>query len=62
MKRRQLIRHLKKKGCELRREGSRHSIYWNPKNRKETAIPRHVEVENLLAMEICKQLGIEPIQ
>ena len=32
------------------------------KNRKETAIPRHVEVENLLAMEICKQLGIEPIQ
>ena len=61
MKRRQLIRHLKEKGCELRREGSRHSIYWNLRIARRQRFPRHVEVETL-AMEICKQLGIEPIQ
>jgi hypothetical protein len=30
MKRAELVRHLAAHGCELFREGGRHSIYWNP--------------------------------
>ena len=43
MKRAELVRHLTSNGCELFREGGRHSIYWNPSNRKTTAVPRHPE-------------------
>ena len=39
MKRAELVRHLTSHGCELFREGGRHSIYWNPSNRKTTAVP-----------------------
>ncbi len=34
MKRRALESHLKHHGCELLREGGRHSVFWNPVNRK----------------------------
>ena len=58
MKRRTLLKHLKQHGCELLREGSRHSIYWNPANRRTTSVPRHKEIVNKLAIKICKDLGI----
>ena len=58
MKRRALLKHLKRHGCELLREGSRHSIYWNPGNRRTTSVPRHREIVNKLAIKICKDLGI----
>ena len=44
MKRADLVRHLGRHGCELLREGGRHSIYWNPANRKTSAVPRHAEI------------------
>jgi hypothetical protein len=34
MKRRDLIRHLEQHGCELLREGSRHSVFVQPHNWK----------------------------
>jgi predicted RNA binding protein YcfA (HicA-like mRNA interferase family) len=58
MKRRDLIRHLEAKGCQLLREGGRHSVYYNPVNRQTSAVPRHAEIHEFLARKICKDLGI----
>jgi mRNA interferase HicA len=49
-------------GCELLREGSRHSWRWNPTQNKRSAVPRHTEVKDILAKKICKDLGIKPIK
>jgi mRNA interferase HicA len=54
-----LERHLRANGCELYREGSRHAVWWNPANRKTTAVPRHREIKNPTAWAICKALEIE---
>jgi mRNA interferase HicA len=61
MKRRQLLRYLKKQGCELLREGRRHSVYWNPANQQTTTVPRHTEIIDQLAWKICKDLGVPRI-
>lgn len=58
MKRVQLIKHLKKHGCILIREGKRHALWGNPEIDTRTAVPRHTEIDNVLAREICKQLEI----
>ena len=58
MKRRELLRHLQVYGCELFREGKRHSIYWNPSARTTSSIPRHTEVNEFLARKICRDLQI----
>ena len=58
MKRADLLRHLAEHGCQFLREGARHTIYWNPANRKTTAIPRHTEIVEPLVGKICKDVGI----
>ena len=58
MKRRELLRHLHGQGCELIREGGRHSIYWNPTTRRTSSVPRHAEINDFLARKICRDLGI----
>lgn len=58
MKRGDLIRHLKHQGCELLREGSNHSWWWNPHQNKRSSIPRHNEIDDNLARKICKDLEI----
>ncbi len=58
MKRAQLVHHLTREGCEMFREGGRHTIYWNPSNRKTTAVPRHSEILTPVVHSICKDLGI----
>ncbi|HEX7181693.1 MAG TPA: type II toxin-antitoxin system HicA family toxin [Thermoanaerobaculia bacterium] len=58
MKRRDLIQHLEAQGCELLREGSRHSVYTNRKARKNTTVPRHREINEFLARKICRDLDI----
>lgn len=55
MKRHQLIKHLKKHGAFLLREGRRHSIY--QKGNLKT-LPRHNEIVDELARKICKDLAI----
>jgi mRNA interferase HicA len=62
MKRRELVRHLTNHGCELLREGGRHSVYWNPATGKTSTVPRHREVQEFLARKICRDLGIPPPQ
>jgi mRNA interferase HicA len=49
MKRRQLLRHLRSHGCELLREGGRHSWWHNPAPGRRSAVPRHNEIKDLLA-------------
>jgi len=58
MERRELIRHLVNHGCLLVREGSDHSIWENPVNRRRTSVPRHREIPDFTAHRICRQLGI----
>jgi len=58
MKRRDLLSHLRKEGCVLHREGARHSLFLNPENGHMATLPRHREIEILLARKICRQLDI----
>jgi len=59
MKRKELVRGLERKGCRLLRSGSRHDIYINPKTGQKQPIPRHTEIDNVLAKHIRKYLGVE---
>ncbi|MGI9041607.1 MAG: type II toxin-antitoxin system HicA family toxin [Gemmatimonadales bacterium] len=58
MKRIDLIRHLEQHGCELFREGGRHSGYVNRATRKAATVPRHREINEFLARKVCKELQI----
>ncbi|MGH7559609.1 MAG: type II toxin-antitoxin system HicA family toxin [Gemmatimonadales bacterium] len=58
MKRRDLIGHLEKNGCELLREGGNHSVYVNRSTRKASAVPRHRELDDFLARKICRDLEV----
>ena len=58
MKRRDLLRHLSAQGCELLREGGNHSWWHQPELNRRSAIPRHNEINVLLVLKICKDLGI----
>jgi predicted RNA binding protein YcfA (HicA-like mRNA interferase family) len=60
MKRRDLLAHLERNGCRLRREGGNHPVYWNPVTRKVAPIPRHTEIDENLCRRICKQLSVLP--
>ena len=58
MKREALLRHPRRNGCVIRREGKEHSLWENPQTGHAEAVPRHVEVSNLLAKGICRKLSI----
>lgn len=58
VKLRELTLHLEAYGCRLLREGSRHTHYLNPANQKPSAIPRHAEINDILARKVCWDLGI----
>jgi mRNA interferase HicA len=61
VKRGDLIRYLHEQGCEVYREGSRHTIYLNPALLTTTAIPRHQEIGTWLARKICNDLQVPPV-
>jgi len=58
MKRNSLLRHLRKHGCYLKREGGSHSLWINPKTGAVEAVPRHTEISNQLAKKICRNLSV----
>jgi len=58
MKRTDLVRHLARHGCELLREGGRHTIYYNPRSDQTAAVPRHREIGENLARKICRDLEV----
>jgi predicted RNA binding protein YcfA (HicA-like mRNA interferase family) len=59
MKRRELVQRLEKNGCTLLRHGARHDIYHNPQTGKSQPVPRHAEVNEILAKKIIKDLAKE---
>jgi mRNA interferase HicA len=59
MKRRDLERKLRIAGCYLKREGSSHSLWINPKTGVIETIPRHIEIKEPLAKKILKNLNAE---
>jgi mRNA interferase HicA len=61
VKRADLIRHLHAQGCELLREGAKHSIYVNRAARKSSSVPRHREINEFLALKICRDLGVREL-
>ena len=61
MKKNDFLRHLKTNGCILLREGSKHSIWQNPKNNNQSSVHRHNDIDNMLCRAICNQLDIPSI-
>jgi mRNA interferase HicA len=61
VKRTALLSHLRQHGCVLKREGASHSLWTNPATGAVEAIPRHIEIPNLLVRKICRGLGIPQI-
>jgi len=58
MKRQALLKHLRKNGCCLKREGRSHSLWYNPQTGHIETIPRHTEIPNKLSKKICRNLSI----
>lgn len=54
MKRRDLLRQIEALGAIFVREGAGHSIYRNPRTDVLIPIPRHAEVNELLARKIVR--------
>ena len=58
MKRTALLRHLRRHGCYLKREGGSHSLWENPLTGELEAVPRHTEIPDRLAGKICRGLSM----
>lgn len=58
MKQRELLRHLRRHGCNLKRQGKEHELWVNPNTGAMEAVPRHTEIPNGLARKICRGLSI----
>lgn len=54
MKRRRFVKHLEEQGCELYGEGAKHSKFRNTETGKKSTVPRHTEIDDDLAKDICK--------
>ncbi|HEX2642085.1 MAG TPA: type II toxin-antitoxin system HicA family toxin [Thermoanaerobaculia bacterium] len=61
MKRASLLRHLRRNGCILKREGGSHSLWMNPQTGQVETVPRHTEVSDVLARKICRGLSVPEI-
>jgi len=59
MKRNDLIRHLRRRGCVFVREGGNHTVFFNPLHHKTSSVPRHNEINDFLAKKICRDLGVQ---
>jgi mRNA interferase HicA len=57
LKRRDLLKVLKILGCELKRHGSNHDWYFNPKSGVYQPVPRHSEINENLAKSIIKKMS-----
>ena len=57
MKRRELIKKIEALGCILLRHGGKHDIYHNPKTGATQPVPRHQEINEILAQRIIRELS-----
>lgn len=58
MKTSAFLAELRSAGCCLRRHGSGHDLWFNPKTGRQTAVPRHRELGDFLARKIRCELGL----
>jgi mRNA interferase HicA len=58
VKRSALLRHLRRHGCVLKREGGAHSLWLNPATGAVEAVPRQTEIPDVLARKICRGLAV----
>ena len=56
-----LLRHMRRNGCYLKREGKSHSLWCNPETGAVETVPRHNEISDRLAGKICRCLSIPEI-
>jgi len=56
MKRRDLVRILVDAGCVMIRHGGKHDWYMNPRTKQSQPVPRHNEINEILARSIIKKL------
>jgi hypothetical protein len=61
VKRTALLKHLRRHGCYLKREGRAHSLWTSPRTGAIEAVPRHTEISERLARKICRNLSIAEI-
>ena len=54
MKRRDLVAKLEEAGCVLLRHGGKHDVYHNPSTGRSEPVPRHRDVNEVLAKKILK--------
>lgn len=59
MKRRDLIRKLEEVGAIFIRHGGKHDWYQNPATKRAQPVPRHTEINEMLARSIIRKLGSE---
>ncbi len=58
MKQRKFSSHLKKQDCQLIREGGKHSWWGNRETRARSAVPRHIEISDILCREFARTWGL----
>lgn len=58
MKRSDLERLLRSHGCEVKREGGKHTVWHNPATGRRATVARHRELPLTTAKVICNQLGV----
>ncbi|MEY2878297.1 MAG: hypothetical protein RLZZ15_677 [Verrucomicrobiota bacterium] len=57
MKRRDLIRKIEEAGAVFIRHGGKHDWFQNPQTKVAQPVPRHTEINEMLARGILKKLG-----
>jgi mRNA interferase HicA len=57
MKRRDLIRKIEESGAVFIRHGGKHDWYQNPQTKMSQPVPRHSEINEMLARNIIKKLA-----
>jgi hypothetical protein len=61
VKRGDLLRHLRRHGCYLKREGSSHSLWCNQQRARWRPYRGNTEIANKLARKICRNLSVPEI-
>jgi mRNA interferase HicA len=61
VKRGALLRHLRRYGCVLKREGRSHSLWLNPQTGEVQTVLRHSEIAEKLVIRICDGLSVPRI-
>ena len=60
MKRAELEKVLRQHGCQIGREGRKHTLWVNPATGQTSTVPRHTEVKRNTARGILEAPSIDP--